>query len=495
MPAIRLASFDSSIFQQPVEAQVRTLADMLMRYRRELEYLLNGQLDEDNGLVSADVVITNTLVTNTLYAEYGRIANLTVSELNTAWKKITNYLAADTSPVGYLHMYEQYAKWIIASTDGSATVQETDYDENPLYWIDETHTGMTTTVNAFPVLTYVYTEYVKREISFINIDGNDIPVELIGTGTGTGNNGKGFIYKDAANDLHVGIYHATTGVPIELLLSDDGPRKSGGTGDVQVRNVAITDDALEDIDGIEDGDQVIRPSDHSRYDRGTAATTCSIDPRLTELYEFTGSSAFTATITNTGLTAGCILKLINSSTVTVTLSATINGSTIYRMHPLDGLDLIWNGTDWRVVSASSLVGSAKMNSDGGYMVRMTNRTGGASVKGEVVCASSSYDSAVAKIAQNVPDPIGCFYESGIADGAEAWVVVSGRAQVYFIGNTTHGHLARGFVTSDSGYVTGQALSEAVPSSPFATDKHFYEIGHVIESRTGAGLAWTMLHFN
>jgi len=281
---------------------------------------------------------------------------------------------------------------------------------------------------------------------------------------------------------------------IEYLGKVVSGASSGGGGGGAMRGVATFVETTAPT-GMKDKDILVDTDDFSRYDRGTAATTCSIDPRLTELYEFTGSSAFTATITNTGLTAGCILKLINSSTVTVTLSATINGSTIYRMHPLDGLDLIWNGTDWRVVGASSSIGSAKMNSDGGYMVRMTNRTGGTSVKGEVVCASSSYNSAVAKIVQNVPDPIGCFYESGIADGAEAWVVVSGRAQVYFIGNTTHGHLARGFVTSDSGYVTGQALSEAVPSSPFATDKHFYEIGHVIESRTGAGLAWTMLHFN
>ena len=146
---------------------------------------------------------------------------------------------------------------------------------------------------------------------------------------------------------------------------------------------------------------------------------------------------------------------------------------------------------------SSASPKVMLTASGGLAVRLTNKTGGASVKGEVVEAdgAGAVNNAVAKIVQNEPDPIGVFYESGVADGAEAWIVVAGIADVYFIGNTTRGHVARGFVTADAGYVTGQALSEAVPSSPFASDKHFYEIGHVLESRTGAGLAKCVLHFN
>lgn len=137
-----------------------------------------------------------------------------------------------------------------------------------------------------------------------------------------------------------------------------------------------------------------------------------------------------------------------------------------------------------------------VTNEGGLAVKLTNRTGGASVKGEIVTASSSYDNAVEKIIKDVPNPIGVFYTSGVADGSEAWVVLHGMADVYFVGNTTRGHIARGFLTADGGsYVTGQALSEAVPGSPFSADKHFYELGHVLESRTGAGLAKVALHFN
>ena len=133
--------------------------------------------------------------------------------------------------------------------------------------------------------------------------------------------------------------------------------------------------------------------------------------------------------------------------------------------------------------------------EGGIAVKLTNKTGANSVKGEVVTPHASFNNSVSKIIVDVPTPIGVFWESGIADGAEAWVVVSGIASVYFVGNTARGDLARGFITGDAGYVTGQALAEAAPVAPFGTDKHFYEIGHVAESRTGAGLAKVILHFN
>lgn len=136
-------------------------------------------------------------------------------------------------------------------------------------------------------------------------------------------------------------------------------------------------------------------------------------------------------------------------------------------------------------------------SEGGLCIQLTNKTGGASIKGYAVHANSGQDNSVIYTTTDVPDPIGVFYESGIADGSEAWVVIAGIADVYFDSNgSTRGHLARGYITADGGSPTdGQVLSEAVPSSPFASDKHFYEVGHVLESRVGAGLAKCVLHFN
>ena len=137
----------------------------------------------------------------------------------------------------------------------------------------------------------------------------------------------------------------------------------------------------------------------------------------------------------------------------------------------------------------------KLTEDGGFATKLTNKSGAASIKGYLVTASDSTNNAVKNCAIDVPDAIGVFLESGVADGAEAWIVVSGRADVYFSGSTTRGHLARVGLTIDTGEVAGQAISEPYPTSPFATDKHFAEIGHVLESRTGAGLAKCVLHFN
>lgn len=128
-------------------------------------------------------------------------------------------------------------------------------------------------------------------------------------------------------------------------------------------------------------------------------------------------------------------------------------------------------------------------------VYMINKTGAASVKGEVVTVHGSVDNAVAKIAIDTANPIGVFEESGIPDGVLAPIKKSGIADVYFIGNATRGHLARTFITGDDGFVAGQALSEPYPTAPFATDKHAGELGHCLESRTGPGLAKCMLHFN
>ena len=133
--------------------------------------------------------------------------------------------------------------------------------------------------------------------------------------------------------------------------------------------------------------------------------------------------------------------------------------------------------------------------EGGIAVRLTNKTGSNSVKGYVVTASDAQANAVRLVPVDVPSAIGVFYESDVADGSEAWVVISGIADVYFIGDTTFGYLARTGLTADTGEEDGKALSEAFPTSPFATDKHFCEIGHILETRTGAGLAKVNLHFN
>jgi hypothetical protein len=133
--------------------------------------------------------------------------------------------------------------------------------------------------------------------------------------------------------------------------------------------------------------------------------------------------------------------------------------------------------------------------EGGLAIKLTNKTGANTIKGYLVHPSPTTNYAVSLTPVNEPDILGVFYENGVADGEEVWIVIQGIADVYFGDSTTREHFARMSITTDTGSAEGVATSEAIPSSPFANDKHFQEIGHVIESRVGAGLAKCVLHFN
>ena len=133
--------------------------------------------------------------------------------------------------------------------------------------------------------------------------------------------------------------------------------------------------------------------------------------------------------------------------------------------------------------------------ESGPQILLTNKTGGVTSKGYLVEMSTTTAMAFSTIAQGQPDIIGVIYEAGIADGSACWVwVVNAICEVYFIGDVSYEDFARNSEAGDGG-AAGQAFAEVAPTSPFATDKHFMEIGHVVEERTGAGLCRTLLHFN
>lgn len=146
-------------------------------------------------------------------------------------------------------------------------------------------------------------------------------------------------------------------------------------------------------------------------------------------------------------------------------------------------------------SATNPEQTVRYTPEGGVAVRMVNKSGAASVKGTLAHASDNFDNAFDLVNIGEPDICGIVYDSGVADGSPCWLVVSGIADVFFVGSATRGHFARNCAATDSPKTAGRAIAEAAPTPPFATDKHFLEIGHVIESRVGAGLAKTVIHFN
>lgn len=170
-----------------------------------------------------DFVISNTIITQTLAAETGTIAQLTVDQVETS-TKVQNYLVRNTADVNYQKIYKQHHLYITASTDGSQTEQATDRNGNLLYWVNDMHTGTTLEETNYPIIIYVYTEYIKMDIGFYmdNETGNNVPCITMGIGTGTtSDSGKGKIRK-ATDGLEM-TYSASDGEDIAgVYFRDDG---------------------------------------------------------------------------------------------------------------------------------------------------------------------------------------------------------------------------------------------------------------------------------
>jgi len=219
-----------------------------------------------------DITISNTTITQTLAAETGTIAQLTVDQVETS-TKVQNYLASNTADVNYQKIYEQHHLYITASTDGSQTEQATDRNGNLLYWVDDMHAGTTLEETDYPVIIYVYTEYIKMDIGF-EFDGeNQTPQIILGTGDGVLDNSAKSIIRKVTTGLELNHYKSNTGELRQIRLVDDGVFINGvryeltslniasnsfqaSYGDV-VQNAVLTKDVDGRITAITSGDVVI----------------------------------------------------------------------------------------------------------------------------------------------------------------------------------------------------------------------------------------------
>ncbi len=133
---------------------------------------------------------------------------------------------------------------------------------------------------------------------------------------------------------------------------------------------------------------------------------------------------------------------------------------------------------------------AHLTPEGGLALRLTNKTGVASVKGTIIEAHGATDNAFRVCDASSVEPFGIVYENGKADGAECLVVIGGRTRVLLKDATAS---TRNFWAGVSD-VAGRA--DCTGASPPAAPAHFKEIGHCIESQ-GAGvdvLSYIMVHF-
>lgn len=148
-----------------------------------------------------------------------------------------------------------------------------------------------------------------------------------------------------------------------------------------------------------------------------------------------------------------------------------------------------------LTSTTGLVamGSDAATGERGFLVKMINRTGHTSVKGEIVGPSTTADKEAILGASGL-DSIGVVQEAGVVEGSEMWIWVSGSIAQVMMKDATAA--VRGYVMLADD-VDGRAYNIEVPSSNPVQAEHFREIGHCLESKTGGTnvLALCSLHFN
>ena len=179
----------------------------------------------------------------------------------------------------------------------------------------------------------------------------------------------------------------------------------------------------------------------------------------------------------------------------ITAGGNIVGNVVSAVGTVQGANGVFtNAISGATGSFSSSVGTllAKITPEGGYAVKLTNKTGAASVKGSIVSLSTGTDNAFALAAIDASGVVGVVYEAGIADGAECWVVVKGIAETLFTNNITHGMYARAPIATDTDPVAGLAVGAAIPAGTFNTDAYLARFGFVMESKAAGALAKVLL---
>lgn len=331
---------DGNYSFRPLE--VSAIRDTFFKVIKKLQ---GGITLSDLTQLTVDELTATTIITQNLYATYGDVAELTVDRVVTG-DNVRRYKDSDTSDINYINIRDQHIQFITGSTDGS-TAQHTDRDGNLLYWNDANETGMTTTETAFPVTVYSYTELVKAKYGFDDIDGTYVPRITLGAGSGIGDYGKTFIYKET-DGFYIDYYNSADGTKYTIKITDSGIDFGGFP--------TLTADALHNLwvqpdepSGAKTDDLWVDKDDPSRYDRTeiTTTSTHTISATTAEFLEITGSTAITLTIDATAATAGTLLMIKNSSSEIATLVATINGSATNVLYPGEMVRLLWNGTDWR----------------------------------------------------------------------------------------------------------------------------------------------------
>jgi hypothetical protein len=189
--------------------------------------------------ILANAVVSNTVITNNLYANYGDIADLRVNKLRTA------DVIDGAAVLYYIEIEDQYIKFIEATRlDAEPQVQYTNYLDELLYWTDDTKIAFSTEATSYPVMVYQYDKDVKMQFAFINDGTYNTPMIQLGEGDGVlAESGKVFIHKDT-DGLYLKYHKQNTGELVQISMTDDGISFLPFANGINLEDLKIYDDGF-----------------------------------------------------------------------------------------------------------------------------------------------------------------------------------------------------------------------------------------------------------
>ena len=213
-----LADLDSGFPDRAggTEKQLDAVYDYLVMLLENLRYILRNlspenfnekeTLDWIGRNITAQTVVSETVITNELYADYGAIADLTVDELRTDYQKAARYLAGNTAAIDFLHIYDEcidFRTGTVKRENGVPLTEQLHRRDRYFWWRDETRTQMTSLEDTGdPVIVYQYDELLKGTLRFEDYTANGVttkvPTFVLGAGYGNQLDpakGRGFLRK------------------------------------------------------------------------------------------------------------------------------------------------------------------------------------------------------------------------------------------------------------------------------------------------------------
>ncbi len=265
------------------------------------------------------------------------------------------------------------------------------------------------------------------------------------------------------------------------------------TGDGKIGIGLASPSTILDIQGQEIkiggniGNYIVRTDNNNK---GGFVTIPHYDNDEENVLGFYITSLATSNNLNLGGGASGFNALTNITFYTGATSTTKTGTEKMRIDK-DGNVGIGTATPEQLLQVST---SGAITAYGGFAIKVSNAK--VVSGGMVVFASRNVNNYVEPCGLSdgtlgQDQPIGVVYHTtpSTAISGSVWIVVSGRARVLSDGNVVRGDFIR---TSDT--VSGSILASSVPTVP-ADASHWREVGHALESRTGAGLFDAVVHFN